>query len=134
MKLILQKPDTFGAIASTLCIIHCVATPLLFVVHSCAIGGCETAPIWWKSLDFFFLAISFMAIYHSTKTTSKNFMKIVLWANWTVLLFVIVNEKMHWISLPETLTYIIAFSLAALHIYNLNFCQCKTDKCCAKNG
>ena len=78
MKLILQKPDTFGAIASTLCIIHCVATPFLFVVHSCTLSGCESTPSWWKNLDYFFLTISFMAIYHSTKTTSKNFMKIAL--------------------------------------------------------
>lgn len=134
MKLILQRPDTFGAIASILCIIHCVATPFLFVVHSCALSGCESASIWWKNLDYFFLTISFMAIYHSTKTTSKNFMKIALWVNWTVLLAVIINEKTQWISLPETITYVIAFTLAVLHIYNLNFCQCKTNKCCVKNG
>ena len=134
MKLILQRPDTFGAIASTLCIIHCVATPFLFVVHSCALSGCESTPSWWNNLDYFFLTISFMAIYHSIKTTSKNFIKIALWVNWTVLLAVIVNEKSQWISLPETITDVVAFTLAVLHIYNLNFCQCKTNKCCVKNG
>ena len=73
MKLILQKPDTFDALASTFCIIHCLATPLLFIAHACtANDGCAAVPIWWRSLDFLFLAISFIAVYCSTRTTSKK--------------------------------------------------------------
>lgn len=134
VKLILQKPDAFGALASTLCIIHCLATPLLFIAQTCAMGGCETAPVWWKSLDYLFLMISFIAIYRSTKTTSKNVMKYALWLCWVALFLLIVNEKTQWVSLSETFTYFIAFTLAALHIYNMNYCQCKTDKCCVRNG
>lgn len=125
MKLTLQKPDTFGAISSTLCIIHCIATPFLFVVHSC----CVNTPTWWKSLDYLFLTISFIAIYQSVKTTSKKYMKYALWICWVALFFVIINEKMQWISISEIFTYIIAFTLAALHIYNLKYCQCKTGCC-----
>ena len=59
MKLIIKKPDTLGALASSLCIVHCLATPMIFIAHSCAIGGCEAAPSWWKNLDYLFLTISF---------------------------------------------------------------------------
>lgn len=131
MKFTLQKPDTFGALASTLCVVHCLATPLLFIAHSCSAHGCETTPVWWKNLDFLFLVISFLAIYRSTQTTSKNFMKYALWISWAFLFLLIMNEKTHWISLPELLTYTIAFILAGLHLYNLNYCQCKEEKCCS---
>ena len=93
MKSILQKPDTLGAIASTLCVVHCLATPLLFIAHTCTLGVCETAPGWWKSLDYLFLAISFFAIHRSTQTTSKKVMKYALWTNWAALFFLIINEK-----------------------------------------
>ncbi len=134
MKLIVQKPDTFGAIASILCVIHCVLTPLLFIVHSCSINDCDGAPTWWKNLDYFFLAISFFAVYNSTQTTSKKIMIPILWISWIVLLVLILNEKLKWFILPEIITYLAAFILAGLHIYNLNYCQCKKDKCCTKNG
>jgi len=75
-----------------------------------------------------------MAIYRSTQTTSKNFMKYALWISWETLFFLIINEKMQWVSLSDMFTYFVAFTLTGLHIYNLNYCQCKTDKCCTKNG
>lgn len=130
MALVLKKPDTFGAFASLLCMIHCIATPFLFITHSCVLGGCEATPIWWRSIDYLFLVISFIAIYYSAKTTSNTFIKCALWISWTALLIVILNEKAHWISLPNYTLYIPAITLTALHIYNLKYCQCKTDKCC----
>ncbi len=133
MKLITQKPDTFGALASTLCLVHCLATPLLFIAHTCAEHGCASAPSWWKSLDYVFLCISFIAVYRSTQTTSKKIMKPLLWLSWTTLFLAIINEQFEFIYLPELFTYIPALALVALHIYNLNYCQCKSDNCCA-NG
>lgn len=134
MKLILEKSDIFGAAASTLCVIHCIATPFLFIAHTCSMHGCETSPIWWRSLDYVFLVISYFAVASSTKNTSKNNMKSLLWINWTVLLLLILNEKNQLVLLTETITYIAALSLAVLHIYNLKYCQCNNNKCCTKNG
>lgn len=134
MKLTLNRPDTFGALASALCLVHCFATPFIFIAHSCAAGGCETSPVWWRSLDYIFLIISFFAVLQSAKNTSKSFMKPLLWASWFSLFFLIVNEKIQLLSLPETLTYIVAIVLATLHIYNLKYCQCKTNNCCSNDG
>lgn len=124
MKLILQKPDTLGAFASILCMIHCLATPLLFIVHACSASGCEAAPIWWKSIDYIFLAISSFAIYYSTQTTSNNFMKPALWISWLALFITILNEHLNWIPLPGVMVYVVSAILVALHLYNLNYCQC----------
>ena len=130
MKYILPKPDTLGAFASSLCMVHCLATPLLFIAHTCSAGGCASTPIWWKGIDYLFLAISFFAIYRSTRTTSNNFIKPALWISWALLFISILNEQLNWLPLPEAMIYIVAFTLVGLHLYNLKYCQCKTDNCC----
>jgi D-alanyl-lipoteichoic acid acyltransferase DltB (MBOAT superfamily) len=130
MKLIIQKPDVFGALASSLCVVHCLATPLLFIAHSCSANGCSSTPIWWRSLDYIFLTISFFAIYQSVQTTSKKIMKYVLYTNWIILLSLILNEKQNWLVLNEALIQIAAISLSIFHLYNLKYCQCKSNVCC----
>lgn len=126
-----QKSDSIGAIASTLCLIHCAATPLLFIVQAGASACCSTtAPGWWKFIDYFFLVISFFAIKRSTETTTNNWMKPSLWFSWLLLFVIIINEKIALLSIPESAIYIPAIALIILHTYNRKYCQCKTDKCC----
>lgn len=131
MRFILQKPDSIGAIASSLCVVHCLVTPLIFIAHTCSLGACDTAPTWWKSIDYIFLFIAFVSIYRSTQTTSKKIMKPLLWGSWTLLFTLILNEKVKLFYAAETVTYAAAITLALLHLYNLKYCQCKTDKCCS---
>ena len=121
MRLIALKPDVLGAISSSLCVVHCLATPLLFISHMYTSMDSRNVPFWWRDLDFLFLTISFIAIYRATKTTSKNFMKYALWVGWIVLFSLILNEKMAWLAIPGILNYIAALSLAAFHIYNLKY-------------
>ncbi|WP_196887364.1 MerC domain-containing protein [Aureivirga sp. CE67] len=130
MKITLHKSDTFGALAGILCLIHCIATPLLFITQSYSAGNHESAPIWWQNIDYLFLILSFFAVYRSTQTTSKNFMKPALWINWVILCSLIINEKQEWFHLEEFFTYGASLLLVGLHIYNLKFCQCSDDKCC----
>lgn len=131
MKLTLQRPDTIGALASTLCMIHCIATPFIFITQAHAACCSSTTPSWWKWIDYLFLIISFFAVYRSTQTTSKKWIKSALWISWTALFAVIINEKIEFIHLPETITYIVASSLVILHLYNRKYCQCKNEECCA---
>lgn len=134
MKLILQNPDTVGALASTLCVIHCLATPFIFIAHTYAVEGGETSASWWRHLDYVFLIISFLSVARSATNTSKSFMKLALWLSWGILCLLILNEKIQLSALPEMITYVTALSLAVLHIYNLKYCQCKTHTCCTQNG
>ena len=131
MKSITLKPDIYGAIASSLCMVHCLVTPLLFITH---VYGSETVPFWWKNLDYLFLIVSFTAIYRSTQTTSKKFMKYALWAGWAILFSLILNEKMMWLNIPGISKYTAAIGLSTLHVYNLKYCQCKDENCCAKRS
>lgn len=130
MKLILHKSDTIGALASALCMVHCIATPLLFIAQTHTVTSSSTIPIWWKWMDYLFLAISFFAVYRSSQTTSNNTIKNALWVSWGSLTIIILNEKVELFHLPEFITYVIASILIFLHLYNRKYCQCKTDKCC----
>lgn len=126
-----QKPDELGVVASGLCLIHCVVTPFLFIVQSCSVGGCSETPIWWQFIDYIFLVISFFAVYRSTQTSGSTWIKPALWMSWGLLLFIIINEKIAWFSIPEYGIYIPAVALIVLHLYNRKYCHCNTDKCCA---
>lgn len=127
----LRKPDTFGAFASSLCLVHCIATPFIFIAQTCSASCCsaDTIPVWWQWIDYFFLVIAFFAVYQSTKTTSKNWIKPVLWVSWAALFFVILNEKFLWVELFEAAIYVPALALVGFHVYNLKYCQCESESC-----
>jgi len=127
---IAQKSDALGAVTSSLCLIHCIVTPFLFIAQVHSKGCCEPVPLWWQSVDYFFLIISFFAVYRSTQTTSSTWIKPPLWGSWFLLFTVIINEKLKWLPLPEAAIYVPAFLLVILHLYNQRNCQCTTTKCC----
>jgi hypothetical protein len=130
MNISLRKPDTIGAIVSTLCVVHCLLTPLLFVAQSYTATHSHEAPFWWKNLDYLFILISVIAVYESTKKSTNKLIKAGLWMSWIMLFLLILNEKLVWIELDEIITYCVALTLSMLHIYNLNYCQCETENCC----
>ena len=130
MIVLKQKTDLIGAIASTLCLAHCIATPFIFIAQSCSIVCCDSAPGWWGAIDYFFLVVSFFAIYRSTQTTSSNLIKPFLWLSWSVLFIIIMNEKRAWFPLGEQAIYFPALTLIVLHLYNKKYCQCNTTNCC----
>lgn len=132
MKLTLKKSDRIGVLASALCMIHCVATPFIFIAQ-CTTTCCDVAPDWWIWIDYFFLTISFFAVYHSSQNTTKKFIKSALWISWSLLFVTIINERLLLIHFPHALKYIAGSLLVILHLYNQKYCQCKQDKCCANN-
>ena len=124
------KTDFIGAGASILCLIHCLATPFVFIAKSCSATCCAETPIWWKVIDVLFLIISFGAIYQSAKNSSSTAVVRGLWFCWLVLSLIILNDHINILSLPEYSIYIPTIALVILHIYNLRYCQCKQDNCC----
>jgi hypothetical protein len=131
ISVIKQKSDLIGAIASFTCMVHCLATPFLFIASACSKSCCAAAPTWWVWLDFVFLFISFFAVLKSTKHSSKSWMKPALWTAWTALSVSVFMEQFDFIYFSEYYKYTAAFSLIGLHLYNLKYCQCKSEKCCA---
>ena len=130
MNTTILKTDKFGIIASILCMIHCIATPFLFLAKSCSASCCESSPAWWTSIDYLFLLISFFAIYKSSMNTSKTWVKYAMWISWIFLFAILSNETFHFFPLFEYAIYFPAMMLVIFHTYNLKYCQCNTETCC----
>lgn len=130
MNISTLKADKLGIAASVLCLIHCIGTPFLFLATSNLTSCCEAFSFWYSALDFIFLLISFLAIYKSIKNSSIAWIKYAMWASWTFLLAVLINEKIQLLSVVESIIYFPAMMLIFFHIYNLKYCQCKTETCC----
>jgi len=128
------KSDSIGIMASTLCFLHCLATPLLFIGHVSASPIKEHYPLWWGTLDVLFLGVSFFAVYWSTLTTSKTWIKYAFWFSWILLSLTIMTEKLELWPLPEVAIYPPTIGLIVLHFYNRRYyCNCEEKNCCTTN-
>ena len=121
--------DNIGMASSSLCLIHCLITPFIFIAQTCTASCCADCPNWWKSIDFFFLLISFFAAYYAAKNTSKNWVKISFYFLFSLLTLLVVIQHTPYLSLSVYLNYFVAFLLFSLHIYNKRWCKCST-RCC----
>ena len=129
MKSILFKPDSIGSMASTLCLVHCIATPFIFITQ-CTMTCCAGAPTWWQAIDYIFIVIAFFAILKSTQTSINKIIKIALWTTWFLFFISIINKTIGLFYINQNFTYATGIMLAALHLYNLKYCQCEDEECC----
>jgi len=116
--------DFLGAISSSLCMVHCLITPLLFAVQATSLSCSEISPSWWKMIDCIFLIVSLVAIIFTAKSTSLKFMPRLLYTSWLLLAIIVLNNLFHLINLPHALIYIPAIVLIILHMYNRKYCRC----------
>ncbi len=126
MKISTIHPDNIGATISTLCVIHCFATPFLFITQSYMI----VVPGWWQALNYVFLALSLFAVYKTSQNSSNQIVKTLLFVFWGILASLLISEEFELFHLPEFITYLTGLTLAGLHIYNKKYCQCVDDECC----
>lgn len=129
-RLVLKDSDTLGVIASGICLVHCIATPFLFVAKACSMSCCADAPLWWQGLDFLFLVISFLAIQQSLKSTSLPWMHYAMWTSWALLTTALILSYFPAIPFSHMWIYIPSGALITLHIYNMKYCQCNGTACC----
>ncbi len=125
--------DLLGALASGLCLIHCLATPFLFLAHAGMAdhhshGHHEAAPLWWSLVDVAFLIVSFLAIRYSAQRTSLKWMPFALYFCWGILAAYILIETFHLMHLSHGLIYLPAFGLVFLHLHNRWHCRCEDDE------
>lgn len=127
-----SKSDIIGALASTLCFAHCLATPFFFVAQAGLMVGEASHPWWWGTLDLLFLAIAFFAVYWSAKHTSQPWIKYAFWCLLLVLAAIVINEKLEIAHIAEEAIYIPTLGLISLHFYNRRYCRCEDDGCCTQ--
>lgn len=127
------KSDLIGMLSSGLCLIHCVATPFLFMANSGLGIHAEGGYSWWGYLDPLFLALSFFAVYWSVKNTTRSWIKYAFGILWFLLLLLVLNEKLELFHIWEETIYVPTVSLVFLHFYNKRYCHCNDDNCCVDN-
>ena len=108
--------DKAGITSALLCTVHCLVVPVFFLAKFWWTDGNTTIhlPSWWEKLDFIFLLVSFIAVYHSAAHTPSKEIKISLWTFWTILATAIVfATTLHW------LAYIASAGLITTHLMNI---------------
>ncbi len=129
-SLINSKSDFFGAMASSLCMLHCLITPVLFAAQATSLNCSNIGPSWWKAIDYVFLVIALLAIVYTAKSTVSKWISSALYTTWATMTFLILNESFHLVNIPHTIIYIPAIILISLHIYNRWYCRCQGVHCC----
>lgn len=130
MNLSIKYSDKVGAASNILCMLHCFATPFIFLSQTQTAHIGHDVPFAWQIINYFFITISGIALYYSAKNSTSNIVKVFMVLFWLILSFLIITEGLELLHLPEILTYISASSLSLLHIYNLKYCTCSEEECC----
>jgi hypothetical protein len=111
--------DKLGIASAVACTIHCLLIPALFVVKYSFTANINThfaegLPSWWPALDYLFLVVSFVAVYHAATHAAERGIKRFLWLFWICLAIAIVFEQqLHW------LAYIASAGLVTTHVRNI---------------
>lgn len=123
IKFLTNNSDIFGILTCSLCLVHCISTPLILLSLSSLNTKLSMSYSWWSNLDYIFLLISFFMVYFSTQITTVKRMKYFFWLSWFSLFLIIINEKTELFEFSEFATYSIISVLSLLHLYNLKYCK-----------
>ncbi len=112
-------PDVLGVAASGLCLVHCIAFPLL------ALYFFKDTPAEGSAIETMVSAIllmgSFMAVYLSSRHNSTNGLAYFLWLFFCLFAFsILFEEDFAW---TQTLSYFASAGLILCHIINIWQCH-----------
>lgn len=116
--------DKLGIASAVICTIHCLVVPLLFIgkywlgdtlhINTMSAGEQSILPSWWEAIDYVFLLISFVAVYHAAAHAATRPIRVSLWIWWGVLAAAIVfGHRLH------ALAYLASAGLISTHIVNI---------------
>ena len=123
IKFLTNNSDIFGILTCSLCLVHCISTPLILLSLSSLNTKLSMSYSWWSNLDYIFLIISFFMVYISVQTSRIKRMKLFFWLSWFFLFLVIINEKTELFEFSEYLAYLATTGLSLLHLFNLKYCK-----------
>jgi len=104
--------DKLGIASAILCIIHCLAAPLLLTMGVSFLHN----PV----IAFLFILIAYVSIYKTTKGKLFNDLSILLWIAFTGFVISIVFEASS--EIFEYTMYIFSIIIILGHFYNMRYC------------
>jgi len=109
----INKADIIGIISSSICLVHCIATPLLM-----AFGASFLTIPFFKYL---FLVISFVSIFKATEKITHTKIALLLRISfWGFLFSNLFQEEYHWLHFSG---YFFATLIIIGHILNIKHCK-----------
>lgn len=109
----INKADVIGIITSSLCLVHCIATPLLIALGA----GLLTHPFF----KYLFLTVSFASIFKATENANNSKNAFLLWVSfWGFLFSTLFQEEYDWLHYSE---YFFAILIIIGHILNIKHCK-----------
>jgi len=123
--------DWTGILAATICLLHCLAGPLILGVSAHAHDHVTEAGLPWylhENWDYLFLVIGFIAVRFSARHSHHRWMKVLLWGSYASLAGSILLE--HVGPIFQNLVYVSSIVLIGAHLYQLRnaFTVPKTEK------
>jgi len=114
----INKADLIGILSSSICLVHCIATPLLIAFGA----GFMTNPFF----KYLFLIISFVAVFKATEKVTHTKIALFLWVSFLgFLLSTLFQEEYHWLHYSG---YFFALLVITGHILNIKHCKtCKNE-------
>ncbi|WP_266368616.1 MerC domain-containing protein [Tellurirhabdus rosea] len=119
LDILSKKADYVGITGSVLCIIHCLATPVLLMTSS--VFRHDSIRMGYLSLDYVFIALNITAVYYATRHQTAPLIKTLLWAFLSVFALAIVLEDVN--EIFEYLGYAASAGLVMTHLANLRYCR-----------
>lgn len=113
MKKWFIQSDWLGISAASLCLIHCLAFPIIMLLG----GSVHHTHSEWQVYDFVFLFVGLVAVVFSSKSSDVIWIKGLMWFAFTSLaLSIFFRHNFHWL---EYVAYASSFGLICVHVYNM---------------
>jgi len=109
----INKADLIGILSSSICLVHCVATPLLIAFGAGFITN--------QFFTYLFLIISFVSIFKATENITSKKISLLLWISfWGFLFSTLFQEEYEWLHYSG---YLFASLIIIGHILNIKHCR-----------
>jgi TctA family transporter len=109
----INKADIVGILSSSICLVHCIATPLMIAFGA----SFFTNPIF----NYFFLIVSFISIFKATEKRRHTKIGSLLWFSFVGFLFsTLFQDKYHWLHYSG---YFFALLIISGHLINIKHCN-----------
>lgn len=110
-----KKADYIGITGSVLCLIHCLAAPVLVMTSSLLRD--DTLRAGFLSLDYIFIAVNIVAVYFATRSHTSSAIRTALWSFLFLFAVGLLLEEVS--PVFEYLAYAASTGLVISHLFNL---------------
>lgn len=108
------KADISGIASASLCVIHCLFTPLSFSFNTFLALG---TGVLWHLLNYVFLLLSFCAVFRCEHTAGSYILRLIQWASFVALAISVLFHDDYASLLP--ISYIASGILMVTHLINI---------------